>query len=127
SQYENLFKMSPYAAWIAALGYRPNHFTIFINKLKSIDTIETLNKIIKEAGYKLNDAGGEIKGSEEVCLKQSSTLAMNSDIEFSDGFKSIPVSYYEFASRFPDESGELYQGFVAKSADKIFESTDKGQ
>ncbi len=31
----------------------------------------------------------------------------------------------EFARRYPAADGRLYSGFVAKSADKIFESTDK--
>ena len=32
--------------------------------------------------------------------------------------------YYELAKRYPLPSGELFQGFVPASADKIFESTD---
>jgi len=36
----------------------------------------------------------------------------------------IPSCYYEFARRYEDKNGELYGGFIAKSADKIFESTD---
>lgn len=30
----------------------------------------------------------------------------------------------ELASRYPTASGELFQGFIATSADKIFDSTD---
>ena len=47
------------------------------------------------------------------------------EIEFIDGTMTIPSCYYEFAKRYADQSGNLYQGFVAKSADKIFESTNK--
>ena len=36
----------------------------------------------------------------------------------------VPSCYYEFARRYPLPSGELFQGFVPASADKIFESTD---
>jgi hypothetical protein len=42
-----------------------------------------------------------------------------------EGLKEIPACYYEFAKRYPDADGKLYSGFIAKSADKIFESTDK--
>jgi hypothetical protein len=125
--YETLKKESEYAAWLSAWGYRPNHFTVFINALDSIETIEDLNKIVKENGYELNASGGEIKGSSEVYLEQSSTIANNHDVQFSDKTLNIPSTYYEFAKRYPLEDGNLYSGFVAKSADKIFESTDKGQ
>ncbi|MFP5459729.1 MAG: DUF1338 domain-containing protein, partial [Bacteriovoracia bacterium] len=62
-----------------------------------------------------------------VYLEQSSTLANNIAVTFDDGELTIPACYYEFARRYPLPSGDLYQGFVAASADKIFESTSKGQ
>jgi hypothetical protein len=54
-------------------------------------------------------------------------LADNIEVEFTDKKLVIPSCYFEFAKRYPLADGNLYQGFVAKSADKIFESTDKGQ
>jgi len=45
-------------------------------------------------------------------------------VQFTDGKKEIPSCYFEFAKRYLLDSGELYQGFIAKSADKIFESTN---
>ena len=45
-------------------------------------------------------------------------------VEFSDKTVAIPSCFYEFAKRYPMENGELYTGFVAASADKIFESTN---
>lgn len=125
--YNELLKESDYAAWVSAFGYRPNHFTVFINSLKKFSDIKVLNDFLKEQGFKLNSSGGEIKGSKEVCLEQSSTLANNIEVTFDDGKLTIPACYYEFAKRYPVASGELYQGFVAASADKIFESTSKGQ
>lgn len=125
--YHQLMKESDYAAWVAAFGYRPNHFTVFINALKSFADIQSLNVFLKEQGVKLNASGGEIKGTPAVYLEQSSTLANNIAVAFDDGELTIPACYYEFARRYPLASGELYQGFVAASADKIFESTSKGQ
>ena len=46
-------------------------------------------------------------------------------MKFDDGSKVIPCCYYEFARRYPLPNGNLFQGFVAKSADKIFESTNR--
>lgn len=125
--YNDLMKESDYAAWVSAFGYRPNHFTVFINNLKNFSDIHVLNKYLKEQGFKLNSSGGEVKGSKEVCLEQSSTLANNIEVTFEDGKLLIPACYYEFAKRYPMPNGELYQGFVAASADKIFESTSRGQ
>lgn len=125
--YNELLKESDYAAWVSAFGYRPNHFTVFINSLKNFSDIHVLNEYLKNQGFKLNASGGEIKGSKEVCLEQSSTLANNIEVSFDDGKLTIPACYYEFAKRYPLPSGQLYQGFVAASADKIFESTSKGQ
>ena len=127
ADYENLLKESDYAAWVAAFGYRPNHFTVFINNLKKFSDIHSLNDFLKAQGIKLNASGGEVKGSADVHLEQSSTLANNIEVEFSDGGLTIPACYYEFAKRYALPTGELYQGFVATSADKIFESTKSGQ
>lgn len=125
--YNEILKESDYAAWVAAFGYRPNHFTVFINHLKKYSDILVLNDFLKKKGFKLNASGGEVKGSKAVFLEQSSTLANTIDVEFSDGKLSVPACYYEFAKRYPMPNGKLYQGFVATSADKIFESTSKGQ
>lgn len=125
--YQELLKESDYAAWVAAFGYRPNHFTVFINNLKKFSDIKVLNEYLKEQGFKLNSSGGEVKGSQNVCLEQSSTLANNVEVKFDDGSLTIPACYYEFAKRYPLKDGKLYQGFVAASADKIFESTSRGQ
>jgi len=45
-------------------------------------------------------------------------------VTFSDTEHTIPGCFYEFAKRYPQSNGSLYQGFIAASADKIFESTD---
>ena len=75
----------------------------------------------------MNDSGGEVKGTPEELLEQSSTIAYNKEITFSNGVHTIPACYYEFAKRYPKKDGDLFRGFIAGSADKIFESTDKGQ
>ena len=125
--YNELMKESDYAAWVAAFGYRPNHFTILINALKNFTDIKDLNNFLKTNGFKLNASGGEVKGSKEVFLEQSSTLANNIKVDFIDGKLDIPACYFEFAKRYPLPNGKLYKGFVANSADKIFESTKQGQ
>ncbi|GAA4421450.1 DUF1338 domain-containing protein [Bremerella cremea] len=125
ADYQALSDKSEYASWMAAHGFCANHFTIFVNKLKTIDSLEQLNDLLVVEGFALNTAGGAIKGSPEVYLEQSSTVASKVDVPFQDGTHQVPGCYYEFARRYPTPSGGLFEGFVTKSADKIFESTDK--
>lgn len=121
--YQTLLAESEYAAWMSAFGFRVNHFTVLVNELKTFKNLKDVNSALKEAGFRLNTSGGEIKGSSQIGLEQSSTLAEPVSVSFRDGTFSIPGCYYEFAHRFP-VNGALYNGFVEQSADKIFESTN---
>ena len=123
-EYELLRKESEYAAWMAVFGYRANHFTISVNHFKILNDLEDVNHLLENNGVCLNSSGGLIKGSQEVLLEQSSTLAENVKVDFADGKYVVPSCYYEFAKRYRDEEGELFNGFIQTSADKIFESTD---
>lgn len=125
STYEALVQESEYAGWMAVFGFRANHFTVNVNALKSFADLGDFNQFVKNNGFVLNHAGGEIKGSPEVFLEQSSTLAEKTLISFPDGARTIPGCYYEFALRYPMLDGQLFQGFVTQSADKIFESTHR--
>jgi hypothetical protein len=122
--YNKLKEESEYAAWVYVNGFRANHFTVSINALKKLDSIEKVNQFLKDNGFLLNSSGGEIKGTKEEFLQQSSIMANHIEIDFTEGVKTIPGCYYEFAQRYKDDKGNLYSGFIAKSADKIFESTN---
>ncbi len=123
--YERLRSESEYAAWLAALGLRANHFTVDVNALTTFGSLQEVNAFLKAHGIALNESGGEIKGSPAVHLEQSSTLAGEVDVAFTDGTHRIPACYYEFAKRYPLPDGRLFNGFVPTSADKIFQSTDR--
>lgn len=122
--YEALRQESEYAAWLYVYGYCANHFTVFVNPLKQFPSLESLNDFLEKENFTLNSAGGKIKGTPPQLLEQSSILADKIDVDFTDGTHQIPGCYYEFARRYPDTKGDIYQGFIAASADKIFESTD---
>ena len=79
---------------------------------------------MKSNGFTLNSSGGEIKGGAKEFLAQSSIMADKVKVKFDQGSYDITSCYYEFAYRFPMANGELFSGFVAGSADKIFESTN---
>ncbi|MGJ8667870.1 MAG: DUF1338 domain-containing protein [Oceanococcus sp.] len=126
AQYQSLLAESEYAAWLSAFGFRANHFTVNVNVLPGFASVAQVNAMLKAEGFALNASGGEIKGSPEVMLEQSSTMADKVAVEFRDGEFEIPACFYEFAYRYPQADGSLYQGFVEASADKIFESTNVG-
>ena len=122
--YATLVAESEYAAWMSVWGFRANHFTVSINHLSHFNELADLNSALKQAGFVLNQSGGEIKGGPEVLLAQSSTMADKITVQLSDAEKSVPSCFYEFAQRYAMADGTLYRGFVAASADKIFESTN---
>lgn len=124
--YQQLLAESEYAAWVAAWGFRANHFTVSVNHLPHIRSVQEINAVLKHSGYTLNSSGGEIKGSPAELLEQSSTMADRVEVAFADRNATIPSCFYEFALRYPTDAGTLYRGFVAASADKIFESTHSG-
>jgi hypothetical protein len=123
--YETLAAESEYAAWMAAFGFRANHFTVDVNALTTFDTLADLNAFLIENDIALSDSGGVIKGGPDVLLEQSSTIADEIDVELADGTHRLRSCYYEFARRYPTDSGELFQGFVPQSAARLFESTDR--
>lgn len=122
--YSRLAEVSEYAAWVAALGMRANHFTISINALNGFHTLESVLAEVEALGFSVNDSGGRVKGSPATRLEQASTIADRVPVEFAGGdHYVIPTCYYEFALRHEDGDGVLFDGFVADSADRIFEST----
>lgn len=124
-EYKLLASESEYAAWLSIIGLRANHFTVDVNALMQVSEIEEMNQFIEDLGFSINESGGRVKGSPAVMLEQSSTMATKLPMEFAGGEKhTITTCYYEFAKRYFDDNGNLYQGFVAASADKIFESTN---
>ncbi|CED70414.1 putative uncharacterized protein [Aliivibrio wodanis] len=123
--YQVLAKESEYASWLAAHGYGANHFTVYVNQLEAFAEVVDVNQHLRDAGFAMNEVGGEVKGSPEVYLEQSSTMADKVKVNFTEGEFEIPGGFYEFAKRYTLPSGKIYTGFVAASADKIFESTDR--
>lgn len=125
ADYEALRAQSEYASWVAAWGFRANHFTVLVNALRTFRSLQELNGFLKRSGFELNAAGGEIKGTPAEGLEQSSTLANQTSVDFIEGPRVVPGCYYEFARRHLGPDGKLYGGFVARSADRIFESTNR--
>lgn len=122
--YEELLAESEYAAWVAAFGFRVNHFTVDVGALASFPDLQALVAFLQEHAFVMNVSGGVIKGSPAERLEQASTVADIIEVELADAKVKIPSCYYEFALRYRLPNGDLFHGFVPASADKIFESTD---
>ena len=126
--YDALLAESEYAAWVAAFGFRVNHFTVAVDALTTFAGLPALNDFLVAHGFTLNASGGAIKGTPAERLEQSSTradaIAVELDGDHGPETHSIPSVYYEFAKRYPLPDGSRFHGFVPASADKIFESTD---
>ena len=124
--YSRFLAESEYATWTAAFGIQLNHFTVFVNSLKSVAGLAELNHVLQSNGFLLSTAGGVIKGNAKEMLEQSSTRAREVPYHFAgDRRETILGCYYEFAQRHPDpnDPSGFFQGFVPASANKIFEST----
>jgi hypothetical protein len=132
SEFETLRKESEYAAWTLVFGFNINHFTVSVQLMKTFKDIHSLNHHIQiDLGIKMNTTGGLTKGTPELQLEQSSTLAVQLPVPLQDGLKVLPYAFVEFAYRYPLDGKShdgrwhsYYQGFVANNADKIFESTN---
>lgn len=126
ADYQSLEVESEYAAWFSVMGYCANHFTVSVNHLSKTTSLDEIVDLVSALGYAMNESGGLIKGNSLVGLQQASTLADDVPYEFAGGeVHTIKSCYYEFALRYPLNDGRVYQGFVADSADKIFESTHR--
>ncbi|BFM50646.1 DUF1338 domain-containing protein [Marinomonas sp. THO17] len=125
ADYQTLAKHSEYAAWLTSMGLQANHFTVSINHLNKLNNIESVNQLLLEQGYSLNQVGGLVKGSADLFLEQSSTMADKIQYHFCDNQKvSIPSCFYEFAHRHAMPDGNLFDSFIEGNADKIFDSTN---
>lgn len=127
ADYEKFYAESEYAAWTAAFGIRVNHFTVFVNGLRTFAGLEELNAFLLTQGIKLSAAGGLIKGTPSELLEQTSTQARPVPCRFAGGeAQSALGCYYEFARRYPLPGGTaLFEGFIPSSANRIFESTSR--
>ena len=115
---------SEYAAWVSAFGIRANHFTVAAHSLNTCASLESLCDLLESHGLVMNASGGRIKGCQQQGSAQASTMAKEIAWPFAANTAwPIPSWYVEFAYRWPDRKGNLFDGFIAGSATKIFEST----
>ncbi len=126
-EYKILRDESEYAAWLLTLGFHANHFTLSLNALEQEKDWGQVFDLMKQRGIRMNTEGGLIKGSPSVYLEQASTLADEISLLFDQGTKTVKSCFYEFAKRYPQADGKLYQGFVTDNANQIFSSTNSAK
>ena len=118
--YKKIQSESDYASWVIAMGYIANHFTVSVTDCAFFKNLSQLNNFLKENNFEINSSGGEIKGSIDQGLEQSSIMSEKVSVNFLDGSYKVPGCYYEFAYRYNN-----FDGFITKSANHIFESTNE--
>ena len=123
-KYQILKNESQYASWLYTNGFSANHFTVSVNKLTKFNSTKKITDFLTTNEFDLNTSGGIVKGNPESMLEQLSTMADIKTITFKEGEYEVPTCFYEFAYRFADKNNNEFRGFIANSADKIFESTD---
>lgn len=129
--YEVLAQESEYAAWTYLFGSQINHFTVSAHLMESFSSLEELSLFVEqELKIPMNRSGSLVKGTPEVLLEQSSTMAVKVPYLFQEGIYEQSYAFVEFAKRYPlaDKSHDghwesYFQGFIDANADKIFEST----
>lgn len=134
--YEALLAENEFAAWVLVNGYALSHSTVSVHRSNISGGLEALNKMLKEAGFKLNTSGGEVKISPDGGLLQSSTVSEEVPFTFAGGQeREVSTGYIEFAERkalpefehLPESELEEHQrrdGFEQTQADLIFDSTN---
>lgn len=134
--YETLLAENDFAAWVLVNGYALSHTTISVHRSGLSGGLVALNQKLKDAGFKLNTSGGEIKVSPDGGLLQSSTISEDVPFIFACGEeRSVSGAYIEFAERkaLPEfehlaeselEEHQRRDGFEQRQADLIFDSTN---
>ncbi len=119
-EYQLLLEESEYAAWLSVMGLRANHFSMSVNHLKQTPEMDQVLNKVEALGFSLNTEGGRIKGSRLDLLEQGSTLPDQMLMHFADGSEhSVTTCYYEFARRYPDYPGHLYDGFMPMNINNL--------
>jgi hypothetical protein len=116
ADYCALIAESEYAAWLAAFGFRVNHFTIDVGALSTFPDLAAIDAFLVEHGFALDDTGGTIKGSRAERIEHSATRPDRVSVAFADATVRIPSCHYELVRRYLLPSGELFTGFPASAA-----------
>ena len=82
------------------MGYQANHFTVNVNALRTLGSIEEVIELLLENQYHLNEVGGRIKGTPADLLIQASTIADQISFEFSDGIVSDVLAVFTSSHSF---------------------------
>lgn len=57
-QYSMLADVSEYVGWLSTMGYQSNHFTLNVNALSTLYSIDDVIDLVVEHHYSLNTVGG---------------------------------------------------------------------
>lgn len=127
AEYLSLKEEIPLIAWAFARGRRVNHFGVCVHLDGRFESLEEFNLELSRHAT-LNNSDGEIQGSPECGIEQSSAIGSPNLMRLSDGEIMLNNSFMEFVWRYKihDDSGrwgDYYCNFIPRNATNIVEST----
>lgn len=116
-------------SWVLLFGRKINHFGIGIYTLPEYQDLNAFNEFLKQnLQLSMNKNNGEIKGSKDVGIEQSSILGEEILIEQEETSFDVQNPFLEFVWRFPRTSTipetleDYYPDFLAANATNVIES-----
>jgi hypothetical protein len=119
---------NPLIAWVLLNGRKVNHFGVSIHLKPDYKSLREFNQRISHSNFaKLNNFAGEIKGSKDCGIEQSSTLGHEIEVECADDKIKVCDCFMEFVWRFPVKEKpqvweDYFTGFIPKNADNVIKS-----
>ncbi len=128
-EYLSVLEENELAAWVLLFGRKVNHFGIGMYMHPNFHNLNSFNQhLIDELNIKMNEAGGLIKGSQDLGIEQSSTLGVEEIGKCHDNQKCQSKSkFIEFVWRHsqdtaPSTLSQYFTGFLAGNATYVIES-----
>ncbi|UKO99320.1 DUF1338 domain-containing protein [Nostoc sp. UHCC 0870] len=132
STIEAVNQVTQYGAWVLLHGYAVNHFTGYVNRQNTpaYPDIDTTARGLASLGVPMK---AEIEGDVTCGLRQTATAAVKEMVTVIDDISGEEIqipwtyAYYEIAQRYLVEVApgkqELFQAFLGKNAQQLFEMT----
>lgn len=127
-EYESLKAENELLSWVLLFGRKVNHFGIGIYTMPEFKDLNEFNAFLKhDLQLPMNKNNGEIKGSKEIGIEQSSILGEEVFIEQNEARFGVQNPFLEFVWRYPTSQNperleDYYPDFVGANANNIIES-----
>lgn len=115
-------------SWALLFGKKVNHFGVNISVENKYNSLQDFNTYLKGTNLvQINNIDGEVKGTRDTGIQQSSTVGKPVKYTLADGEIEVTDSFMEFVWRYPVNENpvmwnDYFTGFVAQNANRVIES-----